>query len=42
MLNESSLLTDAPENHVKDYSEEELAVMAAMAEAKDEATDAMS
>jgi hypothetical protein len=41
VLNESSLLTDAPENHVKDYSEEELAAMAAMAEAKDEAADAM-
>lgn len=30
VLNESSLLTDAPENHVKDYSEEELAAMAEM------------
>jgi len=28
ILNESSLLTDSPENHVTDYSEETLAAMA--------------
>jgi len=30
VLNESSLLTDAPENHVSDYTEKELAAMAEM------------
>jgi hypothetical protein len=30
ILNESSLLIDSPENHVRDYSEEELAAMAEM------------
>jgi len=34
ILNDSSLLTDAAESHVKDYSEEELAAMAAIAKAK--------
>jgi hypothetical protein len=39
VLNESSLLRDAPENHVKDYTEEELTAMAEMAEAKRKASD---
>jgi Protein of unknown function (DUF3800) len=34
VLNESSLLTDAPENHVHDYSEEEIAAMDEIAKAK--------
>ena len=34
VLNESSLLTDAPENHVKDYSEQEVAAMEEIAKAK--------
>lgn len=36
VLNESSLHTDAPENHVRDYSEEEIAAMEEIAKAKRE------
>lgn len=36
VLNESSLLTDAPENHVHDYSPEENAALAEIARAKKE------
>jgi hypothetical protein len=34
VLNESSLLTDAPENHVSDYSEQEIAALREIARAK--------
>jgi len=39
VLNELSLMTDAPGNHVKDYTEQELAAMAEMAASKREARE---
>ena len=39
VLNESCLLTDAPENHVKDYTDEEIAAIAETAAAKAEAVE---
>lgn len=39
VLNESSLLTDAPENHVTDYSEQEIAAMDEIARAKQSTRD---
>lgn len=41
VLNESCLLTNAPENHVKDYTDEEIAAIAEIAAAKAEVADGM-